>query len=172
MNKTEEYLLLMDKNYDEAVSYLLKKYGAATDDYFRENSYNRFMNSEIKSITKGKTTRTSEGLYCHHIEENKYLKMTDFNYIKNQRIPFSAHTKDKLVYCNLVEHAILHMIIARETNNKYGKLGLDTYLKPMIYDWYVLKMIPNSGWQKHCYDKAFLNAKEAEEIIIILSTGL
>lgn len=59
MNIKERYLELLTKSYEEAVQILLKKYGKAKDDYYRENSYNRFLNGEIKSITKGKYSRTS-----------------------------------------------------------------------------------------------------------------
>lgn len=72
MSNYEEYENLLSKfNYDEAVEFLLQKYGSAQDDYFRENSYQRFLKKEIKNITKGKFSRTSEGLYCHHIDEKK-----------------------------------------------------------------------------------------------------
>lgn len=71
MDSYKEYLVLLSKSYEEANEVLLQKYGPAQDDYFREASYQRFMNGEIKSITKGKFSRTSEGLYCHHIDEIK-----------------------------------------------------------------------------------------------------
>jgi len=172
MNKKEEYIHLLHLNYEEAVSYLLEKYGPASDDYFRENSYKKFMNGVIKSITKGKTSRTSEGLYCHHIEENKYLKMADFNFIKNQNIPYSAQTKDRLVYCDLIEHAMLHAIIARETDHMYGKPGLDAYLMPLIEEWYILERKPFVKWQLNCYEKAYVSPSEANELLDILRTSI
>lgn len=64
MSSYNEYKDLLLKTYDEAVVFLLQKYGSAQDDYFREKSYKKFMNEEIKNITKGKYPRTSEGLYC------------------------------------------------------------------------------------------------------------
>ena len=72
MEKTNIQLNIMNivnyyATYSQAVAYLLNKYGAVTDDYYKEKSYTRFLNGEIKSITKGKYTRSSEGLYCHHI---------------------------------------------------------------------------------------------------------
>ncbi len=68
--KYNEYNQLLDATYSQAVAYLLNKYGAVTDDYYKEKSYTRFLNGEIKSITKGKYTQASEGLYCHHISES------------------------------------------------------------------------------------------------------
>ena len=80
-----EYLELLNRDYSNAVSFLLEKYGVATDDYFKEKSYERFFEGKIKSIGKGKISRTSEGLYCHHIDENKYQKM-DVIETKNEKI--------------------------------------------------------------------------------------
>lgn len=93
MSNYEEYKDLLSKSYDEAVEFLLQKYGPAQDDYFREKSYKRFMNKEIKSIAKGNISRTSEGLYCHHIDEKIMLKMADFSFIKIDKIPFDYQKK-------------------------------------------------------------------------------
>ena len=68
----EYYNHLLTLSYDEAIKAMLSNYGSAQDDFFRENSYKRFLNGEIKSIAKGKYSRTIEGLYCHHIDENTY----------------------------------------------------------------------------------------------------
>ena len=160
-----EYLELLNRDYSNAVSFLLEKYGVATDDYFKEKSYERFFEGKIKSIGKGKISRTSEGLYCHHIDENKYQKMADSNFIKNQNIPFSAQTKERLVYCDLIEHTILHAIISRETDNRYGRQGLITFLIPNILDWYIRGMEPYKEWELNCYNKSFLEYEEAEKIL-------
>lgn len=48
--------------YGELQCYLIQKYGAAKYDYFST--------PECKSSNK-KVTRTSEGLYCHHMDEDK-----------------------------------------------------------------------------------------------------
>ena len=44
-------------------------------------NHTRFLNGEIKSITKGKYTRSSEGLYCHHISEDKFQNLSDLRFI-------------------------------------------------------------------------------------------
>lgn len=90
VDKYNSYLELLLKTYAEAVIFLLQKYGPAQDDYFREKSYKRFLNGEVKSIAKGKTTRTTEGLYCHHIDENKWLKISDKYYVEKHNIPFES----------------------------------------------------------------------------------
>lgn len=164
MSSYKEYKDLLSKTYDEAVRCLLQKYGFAQDDYYREKSYQRFMNGEIKIIKKI-GSRTSEGLYCHHIDENKALKISDPSFIKRNKIPFEYQKKDRLVYCDLIEHAILHVLIAKETNFEFGYPGYEVYIKPNIEKWYIEKIIPDLDWEMHCLYKSFLNPEEAVNIL-------
>lgn len=148
VDKYNSYLELLLKTYDEAVIFLLQKYGPAQDDYFREKSYKRFLNGEVKSIAKGKTTRTTEGLYCHHIDENKWLKISDKYFVEKHKIPFESQRKDRLVYCDLIEHSILHVLIAKETSVEFGYPGFTAYLRPDIEVWYLDKNVPHIEWKK------------------------
>lgn len=169
MTKLIEYKQLLAKNYEKAVEYLLGKYGEPKDDYFRENSYNRFFRGEIKTITKGKFSRSVDGLECHHIDEDKYLNMTNFEFIKEQNIPFELQKKEKLVYADVIEHAILHVLIAKETALNFGYPGYVVFLEPKIAEWYVDKDIPQKS--KHhisCYHKAYVKPEEAIELIRIM----
>ena len=166
MGKKEEYLDLLTKNYDEAVEVLLKKYGESEDDYFREKSYERFLNGEIKSIARGKYSRSAEGLECHHIDEDKFHNLTGLRAILEQRPPYKHHKKDRLVFSDVVEHAILHTLIAKETSLEFGKEGYDCFLKPKIQEWYIDKVIPTKS--KHhiaCYHTAYLEQSEAVDIL-------
>ncbi|WP_271400435.1 hypothetical protein [Salinicoccus roseus] len=166
MNKKDEYLVLLSKTYNEAIEFLLKKYGVAEDDYYREKSYERFLNGEIKKISKGKFARSLEGLECHHIAENKFLNMTNESYISAQNIPFRYHQKEKLVFCDVVEHTILHTLIAKETSLKLGSPGYITFLRPKIEDWYVKKIIPRkSKWHIACYHRAYITPEEAFDLL-------
>ncbi|SOC37559.1 hypothetical protein [Salinicoccus kekensis] len=165
MNNYKEYLDLLSKNYEQAVDFLLQKYGSAQDDYFREASYQRFINGEIKSITRGKASRTKEGLYCHHIDEIKWLKISDKNFVKQYNIPFESQRKDRLVYCDLIEHTILHVLITKETSFEFGYPGYVTYLKVLIEEWYLDGKIPNRDWMKACYNKSFLEPQKAFDIL-------
>lgn len=74
-------------------------------DYFIEKAYQRFMAGEIKTIKKGGHTRTSDGLVCHHIDENKSLNLSNLSYIKRDGVPFKHQKIDRLVYCDFIEHA-------------------------------------------------------------------
>lgn len=166
MEKKAEYLVLLSKTYNEAVEFLLKKYGAAEDDYYRENSYKRFLKEEIKNITKGKFARSLEGLECHHILENKFLNMTNGFYIRNQNIPFKYHQKEYLVFCDIVEHAILHILIAKETSLEFGYPGYVVFLRLKIEDWYIKKVIPRkSKWHIACYHRAYITPEEAFHLL-------
>lgn len=165
MNSYKEYLDLLLMNYEEAVELLLQKYGPAKDDYFRESSYQRFMNGEIKNITKGKFTRTSEGLYCHHVDEIKWLKISDQSFVKEYKIPFDNQRKNRLVYCDLVEHTILHVLITKETSFEYGYAGYEAFLKKLIEEWYLDERIPNPEWMKKCYIKSFLEPQKAFDLV-------
>lgn len=159
--KIEEYKNLLSLSYEDAVESLLQKYGPVIDDYFREKSYNRFFNGEIKSITKGKFTKTSEGLYCHHVFENKYYNLTNKDFCKEQNAPYEVHKKENLVYCDLIEHFILHILITKETNGKFGWPGVRTYLLDNLVEWYVVCInIPTEKWRLFCYKKAKLSKNE------------
>ena len=168
MEKLDYYSSLLEMNYEELVTYLVSKYGIAQDDYFKEKSYERFFKGEIKNIGKGKTTRTSEGLYCHHIYENQFEKMADADYIRFQKVPFEYQKKEHLVYCDLIEHAILHAIIVSETDGLRGINGLRTFMVPNIEDWYISEIYPKLEWEINCYNKSCLNSKDANEIVKLI----
>lgn len=100
------YNKIMNMNYNELVEFLIDKYGHAKYDYFT--------NENCQSKNK-KVSRTSEGLYCHHIDEDKAIMLSNDQFaIKN---PFKYQKADRLVYCNLLEHLLLHILIAEEPKN-------------------------------------------------------
>ena len=100
MDRTEIYKELQ-MTYDELQQYLIEKYGGAVCAYFAT--------PECKSKSK-KISRTGEGLYCHHMDEDKGGNLSDPVGAINQ--PFEWQKKERLVYCNVLEHLILHIKIA------------------------------------------------------------
>ena len=96
----EEYYKDLGMSYMDLCKYLQKKYGLATCDYFAT--------PECKSKSK-KVTRTSEGLFCHHIFEDRYDNLGEPHMARIQ--PFEAQKKENLAYCNYIEHLILHLKI-------------------------------------------------------------
>lgn len=98
MNRNE-ILLELSLPYYDLVSYLKKKYGAVPGDFFTK---------ETCSTKNTSIVRSDEGLYCHHIDEDKGIDLANSAKI----YPFAWQKADRLVYCNLLEHLILHMKIS------------------------------------------------------------
>jgi hypothetical protein len=102
----------MEMNYDEFVSYLLKKYGPAKYDYFT--------NATCKTKSK-RISRTKEGLFCHHIDEDKGYMLSRTGCALEQ--PFEYQKAERLVYCNYIEHLLLHILIGKNAFwSKHQKL--------------------------------------------------
>jgi len=144
--------------YEELLSYLLQKYGGAVCDYFAT--------PECKSKNK-KVTRTAEGLYCHHMDEDKGGNLS--NSAQAQMQPFEWQKKERLVYCNIIEHLILHMKIAVlrqkdflrkpfDVNNFFSTGGIFMVCHA------INDMFMNNGtsvpWQKRCFKEVENNYEE------------
>ncbi|WRN81589.1 hypothetical protein UM654_08220 [Staphylococcus aureus] len=166
MAKYNEYSQLLDATYSQAVAYLLSKYGAVTDDYYKEKSYTRFLNGEIKSISKGKYTRASEGLYCHHISEDKFQNLSDLRFISKFKYSYDIQKKENLVYCDLIEHLILHAIITKESHGQFGVAGLCQMIKPTVIDWYIGEYNPKPAWMQATKARAYLPGILVEKSLI------
>lgn len=164
--KYNEYSQLLDVTYSQAVAYLLNKYGAVTDDYYKEKSYTRFLNGEIKSISKGKYTRASQGLYCHHISEDKFQNLSDLRFISEFKYSYNYQKKENLVYCDLIEHLILHAIITKESNGQFGVAGLCQMIKPTVIDWYIGEYNPKPAWMQATKARAYLPRILVEKLLI------
>lgn len=65
----------------------------------------------------------------------------------------------------MIEHTILHVLITKETTFEFGYPGYGVFLKPIIEEWYLDKIIPNLEWMKRCYNKSFLDSHEAFNIL-------
>ena len=97
----------LSMSYSDLVGYLLEKYGKVGGDYFLNESC-RSKNAKIR--------RTAEGLIVHHIDEDKAIMLSDTRWaIAN---PFEYQKADRLVYCNIMEHLILHIKIVEEPKPK------------------------------------------------------
>lgn len=87
--------------YQDLVDYLKEKYGPARYNYFyKDNCRSR----------RPEVSRTTEELICHHIREDMGGNLSN----KSQAIiqPYEWQLKQNLVYCNLLEHLLLHFKIA------------------------------------------------------------
>lgn len=149
--------------YTELQRYLIDKYGGAICDYFTS--------PECKSKNR-KVTRTSEGLYCHHMDEDKGGNLG--NSFQARLQPFEWQKKDRLVYCNILEHLILHIKIAvlrqkrslevpGEVANFFTTGGIFMICKE------INDMFMNDGtqipWKQKCFHKI---AENYQDYIILL----
>lgn len=93
----------MEMDYDKQIEYLLNKYGPAKSDYFISEN----------NLTKNRSiSRTSEGLECHHIDENIIPTLSDPDIASIYSYDYQR--KERLVYCNLLEHLLLHIKIGQD----------------------------------------------------------
>lgn len=106
MDEPSAYEKMLNFSYADNVKYLLKKYGAAKHDYFKDTGCKQ---------KNPLVSRTAEGLYCHHIDEDKAIMLSNDQYAAAN--PFDYQKKSRLVYCNLLEHLLLHVKIAEEPRN-------------------------------------------------------
>lgn len=68
---------------------------------------------------------------------------------------------------------ILHALIARETNGKFGIPGYDVYLYPMVIEWYIGGVKPQGKeWMMNCYNRSFLNPDETKKLLIMINSVL
>ena len=143
MDELSPYDQMLSMSYDEIVKHLLKKYGAAKHDYFTDREC---------TIKNKLVSRTAEGLFCHHIDEDKAIMLSNDEYAA--RNPFEYQKKNRLVYCNLLEHLLLHVKIAEEPRNPDanenelpGIGGAINYLCKQLNDIYAGKE-PTEEWRK------------------------
>ena len=126
MEKLEIKKDLVERSYQELVDHLLEKYGPAEYDYFC---------TESCASKNKKVSRASEGLECHHIDENKYRKLSDPKVARMR--PFECQKASRLVYCNILEHLLLHWHIIMEDYSDQ-MLGINGffYICARINDYY------------------------------------
>ena len=159
MDGTSYYESMLKTNYQDIVSALLKKYGSAKHNYFKDTA------CKIKNPL---VTRTNEGLFCHHIDEDKAIMLCNDKFAVNN--PFEYQKADRLVYCNLLEHLLLHVKIAENPspdaneNELPGIGGAINFICKDLNDTYSGKKFSDE-WRKNVADKVKDNF---DDYIIIL----
>ena len=161
---------ILGMSYDEYVETLLKKYGMVPGDYFIDDE--SFRNN--KSIV-----RSNDGLVIHHIDEDKICNLSELKNTKKAKTYFKYQKAERLVYCNLVEHMILHLKImekelskTRDEWNKSEDVGIGGFdainrktnsillyayyhkVPKQIHDWDKISAQILKGW----WTTVFLNA--------------
>ena len=159
MDGTSYYESMLKTNYQDIVSALLKKYGSAKHNHFKDTA------CKIKNPL---VTRTNEGLFCHHIDEDKAIMLCNDKFAVNN--PFEYQKADRLVYCNLLEHLLLHVKIAENPspdaneNELPGIGGAINFICKDLNDIYSGKKFSDE-WRKNVADKVKDNF---DDYIIIL----
>lgn len=149
----KEYEKIKDMNYLEYCDYLQSKYGIGQADYMDE-SYNK----------NPKCTRTKEGLFAHHKMEDHAKRLSKKEDAK--KYPFEWQRKENIVYCDLLEHLLLHVLICKYPAEKslVGIGGVIVYLVPELNDVYS-GWTATQDWQKKCHDK-IINDKQVYLLIL------
>lgn len=175
----EAYLADLDLSYQDYVAKLLASYGPAEYDYFNQSTYHDFKHGLTKTPGKNnKVSRTSEGLYCHHIDEDKQILISTNEAILHFDIPYQYQLANRLVYCNLIEHALLHIKIAVEQQDNHARnqtLGIGgyvAYIRPNLIDWLLDGNVPSQHWQLNCYHAIEMSESDATDLIIGLDEYL
>ncbi len=112
-------------SYIDLVAHLIAKYGPANGNYFL---------TETCKSKNNKITRGNEGLFCHHIDENKAIKLSKPEFAVKH--PFAYQKAERLVYCDILEHLILHIKIMEEPKGKSVGSGGGTLICSQINDCY------------------------------------
>lgn len=152
--KLTEYKAIENLTYSQYCAYLQKKYGIAPCAYLNE------------SWNKNKAcTRTSEGLLCHHKYEDHAQKLCDPEIAK--QYPYEWQLAENIVYCDYLEHLLLHILICEEAlddANPVGIGGILQYLIPELNDVYS-GWITKQAWRKACHD-VILDDKELYLVLL------
>lgn len=128
-----EFLKVKNYTYIEYCDYLQKKYGIGLADYMTK-SFN----------ANPKCKRTKEGLVAHHKMENTMIMLSTKEIAK--RCQFEWQQKENIVYCDYLEHLLLHVLICKyPAIDKVdivfvGIGGIINFIVPELNDLY-------SGWE-------------------------
>jgi len=125
--ESKEIEKLLKLNYEDLVNYLLNKYGNVNGNYY-VNEFCRTKNNKIR--------RTNDGLYIHHIKEDVAIKLSESSFAINQ--PFEYQLGKNLLYCNILEHFILHIKILEKNSDEdmCGIGGIENFIIPEINDYF------------------------------------
>ena len=131
---------LLNLNYDQCCQRLIEKYGPVPGNYFCRDNY-KSINPKIK--------RTKEGLFIHHMDEDKAIMLSEPKHILpwNKLFPETPYLwewqkADRLNYCNLLEHLVLHIKIIQHPSpqklprQNVGLGGVYNFMVPQLNDIY------------------------------------
>lgn len=155
MDGSSHYASMLNMSYQDIVSTLLKKYGSAKHNYFKDTNC---------TMKNPQVTRTSEGLCCHHIDEDKAIMLCNSKFAAAN--PYEYQRANRIVYCNLLEHLLLHVKIAEKAteNELLGIGGAINYICKDLNDIYSGKEF-KEAWRRNIADKV---KEDFDDYIVIL----
>ena len=161
-----EYLKELNMKYQDLCNYLHQKYGQASCDYFTT--------PECKTKSK-KVTRTDEGLFCHHIFEDRYDNLSNPHLAKIH--PFEAQKRENLVYCNYIEHLILHLKINANAQSIFeNAFEINYFFDSLGFFWIageINDLFRRGGSSQKWRNNCFVTIKEDfEDYISVLRVAL
>lgn len=140
-----EFEKVKDMTYLEYCDYLQTKYGIGLADYMTKN-FNK----------NQKCTRTKEGLVIHHKDEDKMIMLSTKEIA--QLCPFEWQTKEHIIYCDMLEHLFLHVLICKYPSPdkapevEVGIGGIVNFIAPELNDLYS-GWVTKQEWRKNLHDK-------------------
>lgn len=152
-----EYNKVKYYNYIEYCAYLQEKYGIGLSHYMTKN-WNR-----NKAVS-----RTKDGLIAHHRYEDHAIMLSTPEYAK--RNPYEWQLKENIVYCDYLEHLLLHILICEnpaQDKNLYESVGIGgvvNFIVPELNDVYS-GWVSNQPWRKACHD-AIINDKDVYLVLV------
>lgn len=122
-------------SYEEYCSYLKEKYGNVPYRYGKKEN-----------------RRPEEGLFIHHIREDVVASLSN-SAIAKANDPLYQEPEN-LVYCNYVEHLLLHILIGEETagNKNLGLNGPFVFIIPALKNYF------EKGWKNEKINAGYYNA--------------
>lgn len=155
VNCSDDLRRMFNMSYAELVDHLFQKYGASQYDYFcKEN---------CKS-PQPKAKRTKEGLFIHHIDEDKGILLS--NPLTAIDYPWEYQKADRLVYCDYLEHLLLHLKIWLERERNISQVGIGGahMISEDLNEFYERNQF-SDNWRKDVQEKI---ADRYDDYIIIL----
>ena len=141
----DEFLTVKDFGYSEYCDYLQDKYGIGLSDYMYKSFYK-----------KAQCRRTKEGLISHHKMEYYVPCLSDRDVAK--MCPFEWQMKENIVYCDFLEHLLLHVLICKfpsSIDTGFGRTGVQgatAFIIPELNDLYS-GWITEQDWRKSVHDR-------------------
>ena len=103
-----------------------------------------------------KCKRTKEGLLSHHKKEDTMILLSTKEIA--EQFPFEWQSKENIVYCDYLEHLLLHVLICKYPSNDkidfvdVGIGGVIAFLVPELNDLYS-GWRTNQIWRRNCHNR-------------------